>query len=276
MNGRKLARDIEASLKVEVLAISDQGIIPTLGTVQVGDDEASNVYIRMKRNACKRVGIRMEEVKLEADIAMEALLAAIAEMNADPDVHGILVQMPLPAGLNAMAVLETIDPSKDVDGLTSVNLGRLARGDPGQRPCTPKGIITLLDHYDVHLKGANAAIINHSVVVGRPLALLMAARDATVSVLNEFTDDIAPFTSKADIVVVAAGVPGLVRGDMIKDGAVVVDVGMNRVDGALVGDADHDSVVEKARLLTPVPGGVGPMTVSSLISNTVEAARGRL
>lgn len=271
-------KPVAAAVKGEVAeAVAGLGYQPGLATILVGDDPASHSYVRGKRRDAAEVGIRSLHHEIEAGISQNDLLALIGELNDDPDVDGIIVQLPLPDGLDGEAVVEAIDPAKDVDGLHPFSLGLLVLGRPGLRPSTPSGVMRLLDHYEVATTGAPVTIVGRSFLVGRPLALMLSERgaDATVSVAHSRTADLAQVTRQADILVVATGSPGLIGPEHVRPGATVIDVGVNRTEGGLVGDVDFDSVAEVAGAITPVPGGVGPMTRAMLLSNTVRAAEAR-
>lgn len=246
---------------------------PALATVLVGDDPASHVYVRNKRLTCEKVGIRSLPVQYDANIGQDELMARIDQLNADPEVDGILVQLPLPPPLDATAVTERIRADKDVDGFHPYNLGRLAQRMPTLRPCTPLGVIELLKSVNESFKGRKAVVVGASNHVGRPMALELLLAGATTTVCHRFTADLAAEVGEADILVVAVGRPGLVRGHWIKPGATVIDIGLNRLsDGRLAGDCEFDVARERAALITPVPGGVGPMTVAMLMHNTLQAA----
>lgn len=271
---------VASRVKKEVAAaVTRLGYTPGLATVLVGDDPASHSYVRGKRRDATQVGIRSlhHELSLSRTVAQEALESLIDELNADGDVDGILVQLPLPEGLDAEAIIERIDPAKDVDGLHPFNLGLLALGRPGLRPCTPSGIMRIFDEYDIAVSGTKVVIVGRSFLVGRPLALILSEKgvDATVTVTHSRTKDLPVETADADILVAAVGSPGLVTADHVKPGATVIDVGVNRTDDGLVGDVDFESVVEIAGAITPVPGGVGPMTRAMLLLNTLTAAEKR-
>jgi methylenetetrahydrofolate dehydrogenase (NADP+)/methenyltetrahydrofolate cyclohydrolase len=245
---------------------------PGLAVVLVGQDPASQVYVRNKRTACDKTGIRSFSYDLPDSVSQEELLSLVQQLNADPEVDGILVQLPLPAHIDASAVIEAMDPNKDVDGFHPYNVGRLAQRIPLFRSCTPRGIITLLEHYAIDPKGWDAVVVGASNHVGRPMAMELLLAGATTTVCHRFTQDLETYVRRADLVVVAVGKPGLVPGEWVKDGAVVIDVGMNRMpDNRLVGDVDFDDAKEHAAWITPVPGGVGPMTVATLLQNTVIA-----
>lgn len=273
IDGAAIARDVRAELASRVSNHKKQGLTPGLAVVMVGDNPASRVYVRNKTKACTEVGIHSEMHEFGADATATAVLARIHELNANPAIHGILVQLPLPAHLDAREMLGAIDPAKDADGFGYPNLGALTDGHPMLVPCTPLGVMVLLDRSGVAIEGRDAVVIGRSSIVGKPMALLLISRGATVTVAHSRTRDLAAHVRRADILVVATGKPRMISGDMVKPGAVVIDVGINRMpDGKLCGDVDYDSVATVASLITPVPGGVGPMTVAMLISNTVEAA----
>jgi methylenetetrahydrofolate dehydrogenase (NADP+)/methenyltetrahydrofolate cyclohydrolase len=273
LDGTAIARGVYAQLGARIAELQDAGVRPGLAAVQVGNDPASKVYVTRKARACSEVGLHSEVHELDADCTQEALADKIAALNSNPRVHGIIVQLPLPRHLDAVSILQSIAPQKDVDGFGWRNLGALVDNHPLFVPGTPLGIMTLLDHAGVAVEGANAVVVGRSTIVGKPTALLLIARGATVTVCHSRTRDLGQVTSQADILVVAAGKPGLIRGGMVKPGATVIDVGINRLpDGTLAGDVDFARVKEKAGWISPVPGGVGPMTVAMLIANTVTAA----
>ena len=245
---------------------------PHLAVIVAGDNPASQVYVRNKENACLRAGIRSTILRLPESCTQEELEGAVAALNADQGVHGILVQLPLPKGLDEARVLALIDPEKDVDGFHAMNTGKLMSGQPGFVPCTPLGVMKLLEAYNIPTRGRHAVVIGRSNIVGKPMAMLLLAADATVTVCHSKTENLADITRQADILVAAVGRANFVTGDMIKPGATVIDVGMNRVDGALVGDVNAEEAAQKAACLTPVPGGVGQMTIAMLLSNTLDAA----
>jgi methylenetetrahydrofolate dehydrogenase (NADP+)/methenyltetrahydrofolate cyclohydrolase len=273
LDGKATAAAIKAELREEVSALRERGIVPGLGTVLVGDDPGSLSYVAGKHRDCAEVGITSIRVDLPGDASQEQVFAEIDRLNADPTCTGYIVQLPLPSGINQEAVLERIDPEKDADGLHPVSLGRLVLGAPGALPCTPRGIVELLRRYDVKIAGAQVCIIGRGVTVGRPLGLLLTRRseNATVTLCHTGTRDLAAQTRNADIVVAAAGVPGLITADMVKPGAAVLDVGITRTDAGLVGDVSPE-VAQVAGHLAPMPGGVGPMTRAMLLKNVVEAA----
>ncbi|MCT0207889.1 bifunctional methylenetetrahydrofolate dehydrogenase/methenyltetrahydrofolate cyclohydrolase FolD [Synechococcus sp. CS-1332] len=272
LDGRRLAAEIERRLSAviaEGLAVA--GRAPGLAVLRVGDDPASGVYVANKEKACSRVGISSHGGHLAADTPAEAVLAQIRRLNADPTVDGILLQLPLPQGLAEEPLLAAIDPDKDADGLHTLNLGRLLKGERGPRSCTPAGVMALLRSADVPIAGAQAVVVGRSILVGKPMALMLQAADATVTVAHSRTHHLAEVTRQADLLVAAAGRPHLIGAVHIKPGAVVVDVGIHRLDGKLCGDVDYETVEPLAAAITPVPGGVGPMTVAMLLVNTVVA-----
>jgi methylenetetrahydrofolate dehydrogenase (NADP+)/methenyltetrahydrofolate cyclohydrolase len=274
LDGRRIAEGVLDGVGARVRERLAAGkAAPGLAVILVGSDPASAVYVRNKRRACQRVGFRSFDHDLPADTGEAELIALVERLNADPLVHGILLQLPLPAGIDATALIDRIDPHKDVDGFQAENVGRLALRQRGLRPCTPKGVMTLLAHTDQPVRGQKAVVIGVSNHVGRPLILELLLAGCTTTGCHRFTHDLAAEVRQADIVVSAAGRPGLVRGEWIKPGAVVIDVGINRLaDGRLVGDVEFEPARERASWITPVPGGVGPMTVATLIGNTLEAA----
>ena len=271
MDGKALAARIRAEVAREVEAF---GRPIGLATVLVGDDPASDVYIRMKHKATLEVGMAARDLRLPASTSEEELLGLVAELNADDAIDGILVQLPLPAGIDAGRVLRAVDPVKDVDGFHPVNAGLLLAGTPAHVPGTPLGVLALLDEYKVELEGAHAVVIGRSDIVGKPVALLLLHRHATVTICHSRTRDLAAETLRADVLVAAVGVPGIVQPGMVREGAAVIDVGITRTEDGLVGDVGPE-VAERAGLLTPVPGGVGPMTIAMLLRSTVRAARYR-
>ncbi len=273
IDGKLTAQKLREELKVQTDAlIQKTGIQPGLATVLVGADPASEVYVRSKRKACAELGYYSEAHDLPADTSAETLLALVQKLNQDPKIHGILVQLPLPAHLPEQLVIESIAPEKDVDGFHPTSIGNLVIDQPGFISCTPYGVMHLLDTYNVELKGKHAVVVGRSNNVGKPLALLLLARHATVTICHSRTPDLGAVTRTADVLCVAVGKAGLVTGDMIKPGAVVIDVGTSRVDGKLKGDVDFPSAVEVAGAISPVPGGVGPMTIAMLMKNTLISA----
>ena len=270
IDGKAVAAAVRERVKAEVAEMDAK---PGLATILVGDDPASHVYVRNKRNACAEVGIESFHHELEASTPQDDLADLIRQLGDDDRVSGILLQLPVPGHIDSDAMIELINPRKDVDGLTTTNAGLLVQGREGLVSCTPAGVMELLDSENVELRGAEAVIVGRSQLVGRPLASLLLARDATVTMCHSRTRDLAEVCSRADVLVAAVGRPKLVTGEMVKDGAVVIDVGINRTDDGLVGDVDFDAAAEKAAAITPVPGGVGPMTIAMLLVNTVKAAR---
>lgn len=276
LDGKALAAEIRSEVKTQVAALAEKGVSTALAVILVGDDSASQVYVRNKIKACADTGIRSLEFRMPAETTQQQLLAKIAELNADESVDGILVQLPLPKQINADAVIAAIDPAKDVDGFHVANAGALITGKQGFVPCTPFGVMRLIEKSGVNPRGKSAVIVGRSNIVGKPMALLLLAADATVTVAHSRTPDLSAVTRNADILVAAVGRAKLIKADMVKPGAVVIDVGMNRDEnGKLCGDVDFAEVKEIAGNITPVPGGVGPMTIAMLMQNTVLAAQMR-
>ncbi len=273
IDGVAVSKVIRAEWKQRVESLKTQGVTPGLAVILVGDNPASQVYVRNKVKACGEMGLYSELHQLASSVSEAEVLARIAGLNANPRIHGILVQLPLPPQIDNTKVLEAISVDKDADGFHLYNLGALVTGGTVFPPCTPYGVMALLDHYRIPIEGCNAVVIGRSNIVGKPMALMLLARSATVSICTSKTRNLAQYTAMADILVVATGKPKMIGGDMIKPGAVVIDVGINRMpDGKLVGDVDFDSAKERASYITPVPGGVGPMTITMLLANTVQAA----
>jgi methylenetetrahydrofolate dehydrogenase (NADP+)/methenyltetrahydrofolate cyclohydrolase len=274
IDGKAIAQDVREQVARDVAAFTaETGVVPGLATVLVGEDPASAIYVANKRRACVEVGIADLHRHLPAGVAQAELLALLHELNADAAVSGILLQLPVPAPLDGAALTTAIAPDKDVDGLTPISAGRLVQGIPGLRPCTPSGVIALLDAHGVALEGAETVVVGRSDLVGKPLAHLLLARNATVTICHSRTRDLPAVCARADVLVAAVGVPRLLGADAVKPGATVIDVGMNRTPEGLCGDVDFDAVREVAGLLTPVPGGVGPMTIAMLLRNTLTAAQ---
>lgn len=272
LNGKYVAEKIRHDLSIKVKNIKDKtGRVPGLAVVLVGDDPASKTYVSMKEKACKKVGIYSEVYKLKADAQEHELLKLIHQLNSDEKIDGILVQLPLPGHIDEKKIIDAIKPEKDVDGFHPVNIGKLLINEKGFIPCTPYGIIKLLDYYGIKIEGKNAVVVGRSNIVGKPLALLLLHRNATVTICHSRTKDLPDITKKADILVAAVGKARIIKSDMVKEGAVVIDVGINRIEGKLTGDVDYEKVKEKASWITPVPGGVGPMTITMLLNNTIEA-----
>jgi methylenetetrahydrofolate dehydrogenase (NADP+)/methenyltetrahydrofolate cyclohydrolase len=277
IDGTSIARELRESLKPRVARLSALGQVPGLAVLQVGDNPASSVYVRNKIRACAEAGIRSELIKLPAEIPQNELLARIAALNADAAIHGILLQLPLPPHITADAALLAIDPGKDVDGFHPENAGALLVGQPAFWPCTPYGVMKLLEHERIPVAGTHAVVIGRSNIVGKPMALLLLQAGATVTICHSGTGDLGHYTRQADILVAAVGKAKLVNASMVKPGATVIDVGINRTaEGKLVGDCDFDSLIGTAGCITPVPGGMGPMTVTMLLFNTLQAVERRI
>jgi methylenetetrahydrofolate dehydrogenase (NADP+) / methenyltetrahydrofolate cyclohydrolase len=274
IDGKAIAQQVRSEVAQEVAAWVEAGHdAPGLATVLVGDDAASAVYVGGKQRASAEVGIQGFDHRLPADTAHDQVEQLLRELNDDPKVSGILLQLPTPPQVDGPALTEIIDPAKDVDGLTPISTGLLAKGRPGLRPCTPAGVMELLRRHDVALEGAEAVVIGRSDLVGKPVAAMLLAANATVTICHSRTADLPAVARRADVLVAAVGRGAFVQGDWVKDGAVVIDVGINRTDAGLVGDVDFPAAAARARLITPVPGGVGPMTIAMLLRNTVQAAR---
>lgn len=284
IDGKQTAAEMRVEIKAEVAKLKEDGIVPGLGVILVGADPASQSYVTAKERACEEAGIYSDDNRLAADATQEELMAVVEKMNADPKINGILVQLPLPKHLDESAVLLAINPDKDVDGFHPMNIGKMVAGEKAFLPCTPHGIIQLLQRSNVKIEGAEVVIVGRSNIVGKPIANMLIQKsdtgNATVTVCHTRTKDLAAHTKRADIVIAATGWPNTITADMVKDGVVVIDVGVNRVEDAtkkrgyrLVGDVDFEAVKEKASLITPVPGGVGPMTITMLLYNTVESAK---
>ena len=273
IDGKQIAKELRISIAEQVTKLDRK---PGLAVILVGDDPASAVYVRNKDNACKEVGFYSEKISKSADITQAALLAEVERLNKDDKIDGILVQLPLPSHLDANQVIEAINPNKDVDGFHSENVGKLMQNKPYLRPCTPKGVMTMLATIGVDLVSKNCVVVGASNIVGRPMAMELLNARATVTICNSKTQDLSSKVKQADVVVVAVGRPKMIKGDWIKDGAIVIDVGISRLDdGSLSGDVDFDSVQDKAAWITPVPGGVGPMTIATLLENTLTAYTAR-
>lgn len=272
IDGKQIALQVREGLVPRVEALKEKGILPGLAVVVVGDDPASAIYVRNKERACIKLGIHSTVMRLPAETTQEELLEVVRALNADGAIHGILVQLPLPRHIDEQAILRAIDPDKDVDGFHAMNAGRLLNGEKGFVPCTPKGVMRLFEEMHIDLNGKNAVVVGRSNIVGKPMALLLLQKNCTVTIAHSRTRDLASITRAADILVVAVGRPGIISGKMIKPGAVVMDVGINRIEGKVVGDVDFASASEVASYITPVPGGVGAMTIAMLMENTAEAA----
>lgn len=274
LDGKRVAQQIRESLKARVATLQQRGVIPCLAVMLVGEDPASHTYVRTKAKACESVGIRSLVRHFPASVSQTELEAQLRAWNGDPSVHGVLIQHPVPKPLDEAALLRQLDPRKDVDGITPHSLGALVVGEPAFGACTPLGIITLLDAYGIPIEGKNAVVVGRSVILGKPMALMLLNRHATVTICHSRTRDLASLTRQADILVAAVGKPEFITGAMLKQGAVVIDAGYNRVEGRAgdVGDVAFESAAQVASAITPVPGGVGPMTVAMLLQNTVDAA----
>ena len=272
IDGKSIALSVRQGLEPRVEALKAKGVTPGLTVVVVGDDPASAIYVRNKERASLKLDMNGTVLRMPGETTQEELLTVVRKLNADDSIHGILVQLPLPAHIDEHAILREIDPDKDVDGFHAMNAGRLLNGEKGFVACTPKGVMRLLETTGVDLNGKNAVVVGRSNIVGKPMALLLLQKNCTVTIAHSRTRNLADVTRAADILVVAVGRAGMITGDMIKPGAVVMDVGINRVDGKVVGDVDFESAKEVASYITPVPGGVGAMTIAMLMENTVEAA----
>lgn len=274
IDGKEVSAAVRENIKNEVTALKEQGITPGLAVIIVGSDPASRVYVNNKKKGCEQVGMSSFEYALPEETTTEELLALIEKLNNDADVHGILCQLPVTKHIDEEKVLNAISPDKDVDAFHPVNCGKVMTGDYRFAPCTPAGMVEMLKHYNIDIAGKHCVIIGRSNIVGKPMAMLMLKHNATVTVCHSRTQNLAEITKQADILVAAVGRPNFVTADMVKDGAVVLDVGINRMaDGKLCGDVDFDAVCEKTSYITPVPGGVGPMTITMLLKNTLEAAK---
>jgi methylenetetrahydrofolate dehydrogenase (NADP+)/methenyltetrahydrofolate cyclohydrolase len=284
IDGKQIAAQMREELKAEVARLKQRGIVPGLGVILVGDNPASQSYVTAKEKACREIGIYSDDNRLPASTGQRELIALISRMNSDPKIHGILVQLPLPKHLDENEVLFAVTPEKDVDGFHPVNVGKMVAGQRAFLPCTPNGVVQLLLRSGVRIEGAHVVIVGRSNIVGKPLANMLIQKsptgNATVTVCHTRTKNLSSHTLRADIIVAAAGCPNAITADMVKEGAVVIDVGVNRIEDAtkksgfrLVGDVDFEEVKEKASLITPVPGGVGPMTITMLLYNTVESAK---
>ena len=274
IDGKELAKNIREKLKDEVIELKNADINPKLAVIMVGDDKASKVYVKNKSKACEDVGIEYEEYILPAKTKMEELLELIEKLNNDETIHGILVQSPLPKGLDANEAFRTISPKKDVDGFNPINVGKLSLNQDCFVSCTPYGIIKMLEAYNIEIEGAHAVIIGRSNIVGKPLAQCLLNKNATVTICHSKTKNLKELTKQADILIAAIGKAKFVTEDMVKEGATVIDVGINRMDdGKLLGDTDFENIKDKVSYITPVPGGVGPMTIAMLMHNVVKAAK---
>ena len=274
IDGEKISQDVRNEIREKALLLKEErGLVPGLAVILVGEDPASKIYVRRKEEACEEAGFLSREYRLPADTDEQQLLHIIDELNHEDTIHGILVQLPLPKQINSDTIIEAIDPKKDVDGFHPYNMGHLFTGNPFHSSCTPSGILELLDRYGVEIKGKETVIVGRSNIVGKPLAMMLLARHATITICHTRTKNLSEVTKRAEILIAAAGSPEMIRGDMVREGAVVIDVGINRLDsGKLIGDVAFSEVSEKASYITPVPGGVGPMTIAMLLMNTLNAA----
>ncbi|MEA1880501.1 MAG: bifunctional methylenetetrahydrofolate dehydrogenase/methenyltetrahydrofolate cyclohydrolase FolD [Campylobacterota bacterium] len=278
IDGKSLANKVQASVTLEVEKLKqEKNIVPGLAVILIGDDPASHAYVKMKAKSCEKVGFYSITHNMPDTISQDEIIATIEMMNNNPRIDGILVQLPLPKHVDTNAILEVIDPKKDVDGFHAYNVGRLVTNLDSFVACTPLGVMKMFDEYKIDLKGKDVCVVGASNIVGKPMASLLLNADATVTITHIHTKDLKSHTSKADIVVVGVGVPGLIKEDMLKEGAIVIDIGINRIeDGSLVGDVDFENVSSKCSYITPVPGGVGPMTIAMLLSNTLKSAKVRV
>ena len=272
IDGKTVSAAVEVETAARIAALKARGVTPGLAVVLVGDDPASQSYVSMKERDCARLGIRSFDSRLPADISQERLNGVIDGLNDDPHVHGILVQQPFPKHLDVESVVARVSPAKDVDGFHPMNLGRLMRGLPGHRACTPWGVMRMLDHYGIELTGKRAVVVGRSLLVGKPMGLMLLERDCTVTYCHSRTVDLPAVCREADILIAAIGRPKMIGADYVREGAVVIDVGINRTDSGMVGDVDYEAVAPICSAITPVPGGVGPMTRAMLMSNTAAAA----
>jgi len=277
IDGKALANKVQTSVAAEVEMLKqEKNIVPGLAVILVGDDPASHAYVKMKAKACEKVGFYSITHNMPDTISQDEIIATIEMINANPRIDGILVQLPLPKHIDTNKILEVIDPKKDVDGFHAYNVGRLVTGLDSFVACTPLGVMKMFEEYEIDLEGKDVCVVGASNIVGKPMASLLLNANATVTVTHIFTKDLKAHTSKADIIVVGVGVPGLIKEDMVKDGAIVIDIGINRIeDGSLVGDVDFKHVAPKCSYITPVPGGVGPMTIAMLLANTLKSAKQR-
>ncbi len=275
IDGKSLSKKVQSSVKKEVEKLKkEKNIVPGLAVIIVGDDPASHAYVSMKEKACKAVGFYSIAHKMPESITEDEIIQIITMMNNNPHIHGILVQLPLPPHIDTTKILEVIDPKKDVDGFHAYNVGRMVTNLDSFVACTPLGVMKMFDEYNIELEGKDIVVVGASNIVGKPMALLLLNRNATVTITHIYTKDLASHTRKADIIIVGVGVVNLIKEDMVKDGAVVIDIGINRLDnGSLVGDVDFKRVAPKCSYITPVPGGVGPMTIAMLLSNTLKATK---
>jgi methylenetetrahydrofolate dehydrogenase (NADP+)/methenyltetrahydrofolate cyclohydrolase len=278
IDGKSLANKVQTTVATEVAQLKqEKNIVPGLAVILIGDDPASHAYVKMKAKACENVGFYSITHNMPDTISQDEIIATIEMMNNNPRIDGILVQLPLPKHVDTDKILEVIDPKKDVDGFHAYNVGRLVTGLDSFVACTPLGVMKMFEEYNIELRGKDVCVVGASNIVGKPMASLLLNAEATVTITHIYTKDLKAHTSKADIVVVGVGVPGLIKEDMVKEGAIVIDIGINRVeDGSLVGDVDFENVSPKCSYITPVPGGVGPMTIAMLLSNTLKSAKARI
>jgi methylenetetrahydrofolate dehydrogenase (NADP+)/methenyltetrahydrofolate cyclohydrolase len=272
IDGKLAAASVKERVAEEVKKLKRKGINVSLAVIQVGDDPASQVYVRNKKKACEELGILSKQYILSADFGQDKLLELIKKLNEDQAVNGILCQLPLPAGYNEKEIIEAIDPAKDVDAFHPVNVGHIMTGDYAFLPCTPAGVMEMLKYYNIDIAGKECVVVGRSNIVGKPMSMLLLHKNGTVTVAHSKTGNLSDICKRADVLVAAVGKPNFITADMIKDGAIVIDVGINRVDGKLCGDVDFEEVSKKASYITPVPGGVGPMTIAMLMQNTLTAA----
>lgn len=272
LDGKIMSAELKAQIAERTLKMKEKGIVPGLAVILVGNDPASEIYVRNKQKGCEEVGFYSRTIRMEQNISQRELEDEIDRLNQDPRIHGILVQLPLPAHLDEQSALSRILPEKDVDGFHLINAGRLLSGLPGVTACTPKGALYMIKHTGLDLSGKEAVVVGRSNIVGKPMAMLLLQENCTVTMCHSRTQNLKEHTLNADVLVVAVGKPGIITGDMVKPGAVVIDVGINRVDGKVCGDVDFESVSQRAGWITPVPGGVGRMTIAMLLSNTADAA----
>jgi methylenetetrahydrofolate dehydrogenase (NADP+)/methenyltetrahydrofolate cyclohydrolase len=275
IDGKSLSNKVQASIAKEVEELKqEKNIVPGLAVIIVGNDPASHAYVSMKEKACKKVGFYSITHKMPETISQDEIIQIIKMMNNNPHIHGILVQLPLPEHIDTNAILEVIDPKKDVDGFHAYNIGRMVTNLDSFVSCTPLGVMKMFEEYSIDLEGKDVVVIGASNIVGKPMAMLLLNANATVSITHIYTKDLSQYTTKADIVIVGVGRPNLITADMVKDGVIVIDIGINRLeDGSLVGDVDFENVAPKCSYITPVPGGVGPMTIAMLLSNTLKSAK---
>lgn len=273
IDGKLVSASMREKIAAEVETLKIKGVVPGLAVVIVGENPASQSYVRNKQRTCEKLGMYSEKYELEKNVSEVALVKLIADLNKNNKIHGILVQLPLPKHIDESRIIESIDPKKDVDGFHPINVGKLSLGVECLKPCTPSGIIKLLEYYDIDIEGKEAVVLGRSNIVGKPIALMLLEKNATVTICHSRTKDLEKVLKRADILIVAIGRAHFLKADMIKTDAVVVDVGINRIESGLVGDVDFDTIKEKAAYVTPVPGGVGPMTITMLMKNTLEACK---